>query len=135
MLGFIFERGNQSRSSSPDPPYSDPLQFRVESKTDNKTVEIRRSYRVFVEGNNISQGFRKQSGGKAYGIHFSSHATRCYAFNNKLERLRHAIVFQQGANHCVAAYNHTQSNILLHGNYADNNLIEGNVGHVRQLPT
>jgi hypothetical protein len=23
---------NQSRSSSPDPPYSDPLQFRVESK-------------------------------------------------------------------------------------------------------
>ena len=32
MLGFDFERGNQSRSSSPDPPYSDPLQFRVESK-------------------------------------------------------------------------------------------------------
>ncbi len=95
--------------------------------TDNKTVEIRRSYRVFVEGNNISQGFRKQSGGKAYGIHFSAHATRCFAFNNKLERLRHAIVFQQGANHCVAAYNHTLSNILLHGNYANNNLIEGNV--------
>jgi hypothetical protein len=32
VLGFNFERGNQSRSLSPDPPYSDSLQFRVESK-------------------------------------------------------------------------------------------------------
>jgi len=32
VLGFDFERGNQSRSSSPDPPYFEPLRFRVESK-------------------------------------------------------------------------------------------------------
>ncbi len=95
--------------------------------THAKTIEVRRSYRLFIENCNISQGWDKTSGGMSYGIHFSVNTTRCYAINNKLKQLRHAIVLQQGANHCVVAYNHTESNILLHGNYAHNNLIEGNV--------
>lgn len=32
MLGFGFDEVNQSRSSDPDPLFSDPLHFRVESK-------------------------------------------------------------------------------------------------------
>ena len=95
--------------------------------THAKTIEVRRSYRVFIEDSNISQGWDKTNGGMSYGIHFSVNTTRCYAINNKLEQLRHGIILQQGANHCVVAYNNTKSNILLHGNYAHNNLIEGNV--------
>jgi hypothetical protein len=38
VLRFDFERGNQSRSVSPDLLYSEPLRFRVESKNQNPFV-------------------------------------------------------------------------------------------------
>lgn len=91
-----------------------------------KTIKTLNCYRVFIEGNNINQGWSKPEGGHAYGIQLNSNTTRAYVLNNKLEQLRHGIILQQGANHCVVAYNHTKSNILLHGNYANNNLFEGN---------
>ena len=96
-------------------------------QTHKKTIETRLCYRIFIEGNNISDGWNKTKGGHAYGMQLNRNTTRAYVTNNKLERLRHGIVLQQGANHCVVAYNHTVSNILLHGNYANNNLFEGNV--------
>jgi hypothetical protein len=37
------ERGNQSRSSSPDPPYSDPLLFLVEFKPPIKPIYDQRA--------------------------------------------------------------------------------------------
>ena len=96
-------------------------------QTHKKTILTRLCYRIFIEGNNISDGWNKTKGGHAYGVQLNQNTTRAYVINNKLERLRHGIVLQQGANHCVVAYNHTVSNILLHGNYANNNLFEGNV--------
>ena len=96
-------------------------------QTHKKTIETRLCYRIFIEGNNISDGWNKPKGGHAYGMQLNRNTTRAYVINNKLERLRHGIVLQQGANHCVIAYNHTVSNILLHGNYPNNNLFEGNV--------
>ncbi|MGC1480878.1 MAG: hypothetical protein WA771_10265 [Chthoniobacterales bacterium] len=95
--------------------------------THHKTILTKHCYRIFIEGNDIRQGWEKKKGGHAYGIQINSNTTRAYVLNNKLEQLRHAITLQQGANHCVIAYNHTKSNILLHGNYANNNLFEGNV--------
>ncbi len=95
--------------------------------THHKSILTKHCYRIFIEDNDISQGWEKQKGGHAYGIQINSNTTRAYVLNNKLEQLRHAITLQQGANHCVIAYNHTRSNILLHGNYANNNLFEGNV--------
>ena len=95
--------------------------------THKKTIEARWSYRLFIQGNNIRQGWNKTEGGYAYGMQINANTTRAYVIDNKLEQLRHGIVLQQGANHCVIAYNHSKSNFLLHGNYSNNNLFEGNV--------
>lgn len=94
--------------------------------TSKQAIETKYSYRFFADSNNIQQSHDKGPGGHGYGIRYMDNSTRCYATNNKLQQLRHGIVMQTGANHCVIAYNHAQSNLLLHGNYAHNNLFEGN---------
>ena len=94
--------------------------------TSKQAIEIKYCYRFFADSNNIQQSHDKGAGGHGYGIRYMDNSTRCYATNNKLQQLRHGVVMQTGANHCVIAYNHSQSNLLLHGNYAHNNLFEGN---------
>ena len=94
--------------------------------TSKQAIEIKYCYRFFTDSNNIQQSHDKGAGGHGYGIRYMDNSTRCYATNNKLQQLRHGIVMQTGANHCVIAYNHAESNLLLHGNYAHNNLFEGN---------
>ena len=94
--------------------------------TSKQAIEIKYCYRFFADSNNIQQSHDKGAGGHGYGIRYMDNSTRCYATNNKLQQLRHGIVMQTGANHCVIAYNHSQSNLLLHGNYSHNNLFEGN---------
>ncbi len=96
--------------------------------TSKEHVWVARSHRIFIEGSDFSHSHDYGEGGHGYGVQLVDNSTRCYIVNNKFGTLRHAVVIQEGANHNVIAYNHNDgSNLLLHGNYAHNNLFEGNV--------
>lgn len=88
---------------------------------------------IFFSRNKLHSAFNYGGGGNGYGISFGR-STRVYVVNNKAWNLRHHIIYQNSANHCVIAYNSTENpypsndnDIVGHGFSHHNNLIEANM--------
>ena len=104
------------------------------TKCANVHVGIPSSRRVIVRDSDITGAFDFGGGGHGYGISIGGSSTRALFENNILTTLRHAFVVGIGANHAVLGYNviddtntATPNSISIHGQYAHNNLIEGNI--------
>lgn len=80
---------------------------------------------------------RHDGGGHGYGTLIGGATTHCLIENNVYRRLRHAMIWKEGANGNVFAYNYSfegiqdgstvAKDISGHGHYAFGNLIEGNI--------
>lgn len=92
-------------------------------------IEIRDSY--------FNDAYRHDGGGHGYGAQVLDTATHCLIENNVFRNLRHAMIWKEGANGNVYAYNYSTDgnqegstvakDISGHGHYAFANLIEGNI--------
>ena len=92
-------------------------------------IEIRDSY--------FNDAYRHDGGGHGYGTQVLDTATHCLIENNVFRNLRHAMIWKEGANGNVYAYNYSTDgnqegsvvakDISGHGHYAFANLIEGNI--------
>ena len=105
-------------------------------------VDIRNSFKVDIEGSYFTKAFDYGDGGRAYGVMIQQNSSHCLVMNNIFKKLRHAMIFQSGANGNVFAYNYSlepywtdvslpsdaAGDIVLHGNYPYANLFEGNIG-------
>ncbi|MGB0431877.1 MAG: T9SS type A sorting domain-containing protein, partial [Bacteroidia bacterium] len=104
-------------------------------------IEINYSYKVQVSESYFRLAHDYGRGGKGYGIALQFASSDCLIENNIFSTLRHAVLFQAGANGNVVAYNYSikpfwnepnfpenaAGDIVLHGNYPFGNLIEGNI--------
>jgi len=104
-------------------------------------VTIQRSIQISVENSYFEEAHGYGSGGRGYGIMLQFTAGDCLIHQNNFRRLRHSMILQAGANGNVLAYNYSRApywtdvslpedsagDLVLHGNYVYQNLMEGNV--------
>jgi hypothetical protein len=109
-------------------------------KTNYAHIELSASTNISIQGSNFHHAFQYGDGGQGYGIALQSTSGECLVENNSFNNLRHAILFQSGANGNVIGYNYSvdpygsemlppssAGDMVLHGNYPYANLFEGNV--------
>ncbi|MFX3681396.1 MAG: right-handed parallel beta-helix repeat-containing protein [bacterium] len=92
-------------------------------------LEVRNSY--------FNDAYRHDGGGHGYGVQLLDTTTHSLVVNNVFRNLRHAMIWKEGANGNVYAYNYSTDgnqagsavakDISGHGHYAFGNLIEGNI--------
>lgn len=110
------------------------------ARLDGSGIKLQSSYDVSVRQSSVHDTVNPDTtagyggGGKAYGIDVGA-VTGCAIVDNKLWNLRHHIILSIGTNHCVVAYNSTESgyfgesgDLSHHGFTPHNNLWEGNMG-------
>jgi hypothetical protein len=104
-------------------------------------VTIQRSAQVSIENSYFEEAHGYGSGGRGYGVMLQFTAGDCLVHQNNFRRLRHSMILQAGANGNVLAYNYSREphwtdvslpedsagDLVLHGNYVYQNLMEGNV--------
>ena len=104
-------------------------------------VTIQRSMQVSVENSYFEEAHSYGSGGRGYGVMLQFTAGDCLVHQNNFRRLRHSMILQAGANGNVLVYNYSREphwtdvslpedsagDLVLHGNYVYQNLMEGNV--------
>ncbi|WP_309381340.1 hypothetical protein [Cerasicoccus frondis] len=108
----------------------------VESKNSSNThIAFKYCINVIAEENDVHDSFL-YDGGYGYGIVANLCTTKARISNNKLWNLRHHVLLQKGANHCVISYNSLEpdfinntNSLCLHGHFPHNNLMEGNMLH------
>lgn len=99
----------------------------------NEHIVLIYSRNLVVARNKVHESYDYGGGGHGYGIVANYCTTNARITDNKLWTLRHHILLQKGANHCVISYNSLEpvykngDCLSLHGHYAHNNLIEGNM--------
>ena len=100
-------------------------------------IGIGRSFEVLVTDCYIHDYYHTEGnirGDTGYGTLLHAASTACQITNNTLNNLRHAIIVNTTANHCIFSYNtvestyHDYSDINDHSYGSHNNLYEGNVG-------
>ena len=113
----------------------------IESDTTNFAhVQIGSCTNIEVKGSYFHGSFGFGANGKGYGVSGEYSSGECLIENNVFGRLRHAMIFQTGANGNVIGYNFSRGafrlesapqnlvgDIVLHGNYPYANLFEGNI--------
>lgn len=96
---------------------------------------------IEISNNYFQQAFAYGGGGQGYGIALQFATSVCKVENNIFNHLRHAVLFQAGANGNVVSYNYminpfwsetispsnSAGDIVMHGNFPFANLIEGNI--------
>jgi hypothetical protein len=102
-------------------------------------VSIMNSSNIEITGNYFHGSFSYGSGGSGYGVVCHMTTGDCLIENNIFRNLRHAMLLQAGTNGNIYAYNYSlqpkrtetpsdwAADIILHGNYAYANLMEGNI--------
>ena len=85
----------------------------------------------------FNDAYRHDGGGHGYGTLLNAATTHCLVENNIFRNLRHSMIWKEGANGNVFAYNYSTDgnqsdtpiakDISGHGHYAFGNLIEGNI--------
>lgn len=104
-------------------------------------ITIQRSAHISIENSVFTKSHDYGNGGRGYGVMLQFSASDCYIHQNNFATLRHAMILQAGANGNVLAYNHSidpfwtgvslpedaSGDLVLHGNYVYQNLMEGNV--------
>ena len=104
-------------------------------------VLIDKSRNISVTKSYFQDGFDYGGGGRAYGTTLQHASMHCLIEENVFSHLRHSMLLQSGANNNVLGYNYSRDpfwvtltlpsnsagDIVLHGNFPFDNLIEGNV--------
>ncbi len=104
-------------------------------------VLIDKSRNISVTTSYFQDGFNYGGGGKAYGTTLQNASKHCLLEENVYKHLRHSMLLQSGANNNVLGYNYSEDpfwtsvvlpansagDIVLHGNFPFDNLIEGNI--------
>lgn len=100
-------------------------------------IAISGSANITVRDSYFNDAYRHDGGGHGYGAQVLDTATHCLIENNVFRNLRHAMIWKEGANGNVYAYNYSTDgkqdgspvakDISGHGHYASANLIEGNI--------
>lgn len=104
-------------------------------------ILIDKSRNISVTTSYFQDGFDYGGGGRAYGTTIQNASKHCLIEENVYSHLRHSILFQSGANNNVIGYNYSKDpfwtsvilpansagDIVLHGNFPFDNLIEGNI--------
>lgn len=114
----------------------------IESNSCNLAhVTLSKCAHVDINSSYFHHAFAYGENGQGYGVALQFSSSQCKVENNIFEHLRHAILFQEGANGNVVSYNYmtdpfwTESisptnsagDIVLHGNFPFANLLEGNI--------
>lgn len=103
-------------------------------------ITLEQSANCQVSGSYFHDAYDYGGGGRAYGITVQFNSSDHKIENNIFDHLRHAVLFQAGANGNVVDYNYSinpfwtgvslpansAGDIVLHGNYVYANLFEGN---------
>jgi hypothetical protein len=100
-------------------------------------VAISGSAHIEVRDSYFNDAYRHDGGGHGYGVLLQDTTTHTLVENNVFRNLRHAMIWKEGANGNVIAYNYSTDgnqegstvakDISGHGHYAFGNLIEGNI--------
>ena len=100
-------------------------------------VAISGSANLTIRDSYFNDAYRHDGGGHGYGAQVLDTTTHCLIENNVFRNLRHAMIWKEGANGNVYAYNYSTDgnqegsavakDISGHGHYAFANLIEGNI--------
>jgi hypothetical protein len=105
-------------------------------------IEINRATNITIKGSYFHDAHAYGGGGQGYGVLCQTTTGECLIENNVFNHLRHSMLLQSGANGNVYGYNYsinpywTEPNLpansagdmVLHGNYPNSNLFEGNIG-------
>ncbi|MEM7613472.1 MAG: hypothetical protein AAF245_00405, partial [Pseudomonadota bacterium] len=93
------------------------------------------SKHIVIVNSDIHDAYDYGVGGQAYGVRIFYNTTQCRITNNKIWNMRHHIMLDRGANHCVISFNSTEpgyfgttGDLNLHGFTPHNNLFEHNMG-------
>jgi hypothetical protein len=100
-------------------------------------VAISGSANLEVRDSYFNDAYRHDGGGHGYGVLLQDSTTHVLVQNNVFRNLRHSMIWKEGANGNVYAYNYSTDgnqegsavakDVSGHGHYAFANLIEGNV--------
>jgi len=104
-------------------------------------IVMDRSRNISITTSYFQDGFDYGGGGKAYGTTIQNASKHCLLEENVYKHLRHSILLQSGANNNIIGYNYSEEpfwttlilpenaagDIVLHGNFPFDNLIEGNI--------
>ncbi len=99
----------------------------------NEHISFIYSRNIVAARNKVHDSYDYGEGGHGYGIVANYCTTNARISDNKLWTLRHHILLQKGANHCVISYNSLETSYMngdcmpLHGDFSNNNLFEGNM--------
>ena len=95
------------------------------------------SANITVRDSYFNDAYRHDGGGHGYGTLLATASTHILVENNVFRNLRHSMIWKQGANGSVFAYNYStdgnQEGVAIardisgHGHYAFANLFEGNI--------